>query len=222
MSVIRPRALHPTGRASRAIDELASRARRLPPPVVASAALAGILGLAVLGQVHRYDSGSHWYLDNEDTLPALYSGALLAAAALLAFLVASRPSHRGARLFWIGSAALFAFMALDEVWMIHERVEGWTGSDWQLFYVPVAVVAGLLWLGTLRDLASIRAAAALFAAGGFAWLAAQVLEGLQWSGHTLVHGGLIVPEEVLEMGGSLMFLLAALVALRRETEWKPR
>jgi vacuolar-type H+-ATPase subunit I/STV1 len=111
--------------------------------------------------------------------------------------------------------AVFAFMALDEVWTIHERLEGWTGMDWQIAYVPIAVGAGLLVVVAFRDLAAIRGAAGLFVAGGAAWLAAQVLEALQWAGDVLEHEGMIVPEEVLELVGSSLFGLASLVVLRR-------
>jgi hypothetical protein len=211
MSALRPLALLSSGR----VRSVVSSAGRIPPWAFAGAALAGILPIAVLGQIHRHDQGSHWYLDNEDTLPAAFSGALLLAAAVLAVLVAALVSRGRFRSFWLGTGAVFAFMALDEVWTIHERLEGGTGIDWQLFYVPVAVGAGVLLLFALRDLFATREAAALFVAGAVAWLAAQVLENLQWSGDVLEHEGMVVPEEVLELVGSLLFGLAALVVLRR-------
>lgn len=148
MSALRPLALLSSGR----VRSVVSSAGRIPPWAFAGAALAGILPIAVLGQIHRHDQGSHWYLDNEDTLPAAFSGALLLAAAVLAVLVASLVSRGRFRSFWLGMGAVFAFMALDEVWTIHERLEGGTGADWQLFYVPVVVGAGVLLLLALRDL----------------------------------------------------------------------
>jgi hypothetical protein len=211
MSAIGPLALDPGGRLARA----ALSVGRIPPWAFAAAAIAGIAPLAVLGQIHRHHQGSYWYLDNEDTLPAGYSGALLMAAAVLAVMVASLLSQGRFRNFWLAAGVVFAFMALDEVWTIHERLEGWTGADWQVFYAPIALGAGLLVLAGLKDMAAIPGAAALFVAGGVAWLAAQVLEDLQWSGDVLEHEGMVVPEEVLEMVGSLLFALAALVVLRR-------
>jgi hypothetical protein len=210
MNAIRPLELLSSGRVMRAASSVA----RVPPWVFAGAALAGLLPVAVLGQIHRHDRESHWYLDNEDTFPAVYSGALLTAAAVLAVLVASELSRGRFRNLWIALGAVFAFMALDEVWTIHERLEGWTGVDWQLAYVPIAVGAGLLVVVAFRDLAAIRGAAALLVAGGIAWLAAQVLEDLQWAGDVLEREGMIVPEEVLELLGSSLFGLAALVVLR--------
>jgi hypothetical protein len=211
MNAIRPLDLLSSGRVMRAASSVA----RVPPWVFAGAALAGLLPVAVLGQIHRHDRESHWYLDSEDTFPAAYSGVLLTAAAVLAVLVASELARGRFRNFWIGMGAVFAFMALDEVWTIHERFEGWTGIDWQLAYVPIAVGAGSLIVVGFRDLAAIRGAARLFVAGGAAWLAAQVLEDLQWAGDVLEHEGMIVPEEVLELLGSSLFGLASLVALRR-------
>jgi hypothetical protein len=211
MSAIRPLELLSSGPVTR----VASSVARVPPWVFAGVALAGILPVAVLGQIHRDDRESQWYLDNEDTFPAAYSGALLMAAAVLAILVASELSRGRFRSFWIGMGAVFAFMALDEVWTIHESLEGWTGADWQLFYLPIAVGAGVLVVVAFRDLAAYRSAAALFVAGGTAWLAAQVLEDLQWAGDVLEHQGMIVPEEVLELIGSTLFGLSALVVLRR-------
>jgi hypothetical protein len=211
MNAIRPLDLLSSGRVMRVSSSVA----RVPPWVFAGAALAGLIPIAVLGQIHRHDQDSHWYLDNEDTFPAAYSGALLTAAAVLAVLVASELSRGRFRNFWIGLGAVFAFMALDEVWTIHERWEGWTGIDWQLAYVPIALGAGWLMVVAFRDLAAIRGAAALFVAGGAAWLAAQVLEDFQWAGDVLEHEGMIVPEEVLELLGSSLFGLASLVVLRR-------
>ena len=211
MSAIRPPASVWNGR----VTSAATTAGRIPPWVYASVALAGIVPVTVLGQTHRHDPESPWYLDNEDTFPAAFSGALLLAASVLALLVASRRPPGRHRYFWIGTGAVLGFMALDEVWTIHERLEGGTGVDWQLFYIPIALVAGIVLLGALRDMAATRGAAALFVAGGLAWLIAQVLEDLQWDGDVLLHEGMIVPEEVLEMVGSLLFGLAALVVLRR-------
>jgi hypothetical protein len=212
MNAIEPFRLNRDGRISKA----ASSVGRMPPWALGAAALAGIVALAALGQIHRHDPGSHWYLDSEDTLPAGYSGALLLAAAVLSVMVASLLPSGRFRAFWAGIAALFAFMALDEVWTIHERLEGWTGADWQVFYAPIAVAAGLLLVANIRELAAFHGAAALFVAGGLAWLAAQVLEDLQWTGDVLVHEWMIVPEEVLEMLGALLFGLASLVVLRQQ------
>jgi hypothetical protein len=49
-------------------------------------------------------------------------------------------------------------------------------------------------------------------AGAMAWMASQVLELLQWRGDTKTaeYLALMVPEELLEMTGSLLFLMAVL------------
>jgi len=154
-------------------------------------------------------------LGEELTVPSAFSGGMLFIAALAAFLLAGRVRPAGvSRLSLIALACVFAFMALDEMIFIHERLEVITGVDWQILYAPIVLVAGVAWVGVLLRLWSHPRAAALWLAGAAAWIVAQGLERAQWDGAVLLHPWITVPEEGLEMTGSALFALALLVALQ--------
>jgi hypothetical protein len=88
-----------------------------------------------------------------------------------------------------------------------------TGVSWQVFYAPVVVSAALAWFVVLRRL-PLGSARALWVGGAAAWLASQVFEAVQWDGDRLAHRWTFVPEEMLEMIGTLAWGLALVIALR--------
>jgi hypothetical protein len=156
-----------------------------------------------------------FYLDGEYNLHALLSAAIwvLAAASLYA---AGRARERGRRRYvWFGLAIGLVYFALDEALKLHERLEGKTGVDWQVLYLPlfVTIALGGLYVllqshGTTRIL--------LFFAGAAAF-AAQVLEAVQWNGDEPIaaYRALMVPEEILEPTAATLILVAALTLLRQ-------
>lgn len=102
-------------------------------------------------------------------------------------------------------------------------------------YAPILALALAGWLGVERLLRSERPAHALWIGGAACWLVAQVLEAFQWDGRVRpgsIHGkGLtgpelerqlsepsyllkMLPEELLEMCGSLFALVLARLAQR--------
>jgi hypothetical protein len=191
--------------------------RRLAWCLGCAVALVGVLGL-----VHASAPGdsvwrlSRFGLDEEWSLPALWSGALLAGAALASVVAGHAgglPTVRPRVLEALG--ALFAFMALDEVVQIHERIEAAVDVGWQRLYLPLVPLGGLLWVLVLRGLAArSRSAALLFCAGGLAWFVAELFEREQRDGAVLRHRWTIFPEEMLEMTGSALFLLALVLGIQ--------
>lgn len=182
---------------------------RLVAAVGALAIVALVSAGALFGRVRVLNLGE------ELTIPSAFSGALLVIAALAAFLLAGRlPLAAASRLSLIALGSFFAFMALDEMFYLHERLEVLTGVDWQILYAPIVLVAGVAWLGVLLRLRSHPRAAGLFLAGAAAWIASQGLERAQWDGAVLLHPWITVPEEALEMTGSALFALALLMALQ--------
>ncbi|MBM3674033.1 MAG: hypothetical protein FJW88_03605 [Actinobacteria bacterium] len=106
-------------------------------------------------------------------------------------------------------------MAIDEVWQLHERIEARTGIDWQTLYLPVFALAAFSALWLLPELRRTLHALPLFAIGAGCWAVAQVVEQLQWDrDDRMAAAWTIVPEECLEMTGSLLFLLAFLAVVR--------
>ena len=202
-------------------DEARSRARPLTDFVmaidvrrVAIALAAGIVGLGVLGALFRSGAVdvSAFDMNAERSVPTLFSGLLLFAAAGLAAVAAvAAPPDRHRRVWWWILGGLFAFLAFDEVAAVHERLQFWTGAFGQLSLLPILAVGGLAGLITLRRLRWNRLGQALLVAGATAWLATQLVDALQSSGRL---DALSVPEEMLEMSGSACFCLAILTALQ--------
>ena len=60
-------------------------------------------------------------------------------------------------------------MSADEVVQIHEKVETWTGIDWEQPYAFVALGAAVVWFNILRrDGAAAAARCMIFGAVGWA------------------------------------------------------
>ena len=103
---------------------------------------------------------------------------------------------------------------------MHEALEDASTIDWQTLYAPVVLLAGLAWLLALLRLHGPLARAAWVAAAG-AWLAAQVLEALEWTGPREAeravdgYGIMMGFEELLEMTGSALFAFALLATVHR-------
>ncbi len=117
-----------------------------------------------------------------------------------------------------GWAVALGWLAVDEGNAIHERLERWSGLDWQLLYLPVIGAAALLGLVTLRAHRRDRVAARSMLAGGIAWAVALALELIQnWGGAPIAsnwYDPMMIAEEALEMAGAALFAVAALVLIR--------
>jgi hypothetical protein len=173
------------------------------PSITAIAALLGatITLFGLLGALNDLELPlGEFSLTAELDVPAFFSAGLLWWAAALAWAAGGnlRPV-----------AVFFAFMGVDELVSIHEWLERTSGVDWQLLYLPVMALGGIVWLRAAPRVGP------LWVAGAAAWVVAQVFELLQNDGDTLVHPWMTVPEEMLEMAGSSLWVLALLVLLRR-------
>ena len=199
------------GTAARPLPGLALVGPRLAAGV--GSAVTAVLGLAgVLVVLHLVgDVGDRWFdLDGERTIPSLWSAGLLTLAGALGVLVAL--ALRRPAVAVLGAA--LAFMAVDEFFALHEEAEDATGIDWQTLYLPVFAVVGLLALRVLvvSRRRGERGFVALMTAGAFCWAVSQVLEKAEWDGPVRRAGYpvMMVAEEVLEMTGSLLFVVAML------------
>jgi hypothetical protein len=194
----------------------------------AAAGVAGIALVGVLGVLHALGAAPGAFdLDEEYTVPAFYSGVLLALAALNAYRLATRNDGVDRTLLLLTSA-LLAFLALDEVFSFHERLGDRTGINWQFLYVPLGVAfATTIWRIT-GSLGRRAPEARMIFVALVAWTVAQLLEALAYSPlslslidvdhmsqahidairHSLRYNAIAIPEELLEMGGSLLFAVA--------------
>ena len=149
-------------------------------------------------------------------VPAIFSAGLLFAAGWSALgLGRARVTPAWA---WLGIAGFFAFLGVDELATIHEQLETWTGVDWQLLYAPVAALGAALWLRLFAAFSTSALARAMWVCGACAWLIAQVIEHFEFNSQGDAVGlaaELILAEEVCEMIGSSLVLLAILIIANR-------
>jgi hypothetical protein len=102
---------------------------------------------------------------------------------------------------------------------MHERLERWSGIDWQLLYVPLMGIAAVALWGVFRRYRNQTRIAALLGIGATAWIVVLTLELIQNWGGSPIQAAIYVPtmitEETLEMIGSTVLLVAAILILRR-------
>jgi hypothetical protein len=213
------------GRTAKGWPAPLARLEQVPAWTAALVGGLGIAAFAVLGTAYAEakDGGlvPSWFrvfpvgLNGEGTLPAIFSALLLLAAGWLSFRSSEVLGSRAGRfgpLVVLG--ALFTFMSLDELLTIHERLEEVVHLAWWKFYAPLALVGAVAGVLVLRRIWSQPLVRAALAAGGGCWLVAQLIETQQYDGAELVHRWTILPEEVLEMTGSLLFGLAMLLVVQ--------
>ena len=148
--------------------------------------------------------------------PPIFSAGLLFAASWFAF--SQRHVRATPGWAWLGIAVLFAFMAVDELVSFHEQLTEWTGTDWQLLYLPLVAAAAVMWLVILGSMRAAVPAPMMWVGGVVAWFGAQGIEHFQYDANgdpVAAAPYLILVEEPAEMLGSALFLIAILIFARR-------
>jgi hypothetical protein len=192
------------------------------PLALASATVAGA-GLAV-ELVHTRSHADAveslvalFSLSFEGNLPTWYSSSLLFTCAFA--LTAIARTARTHRRHWLGLAAGFFYMSLDEAIELHEHLGGLVGTGGALYFdwvIPAGIVVAAvaaLYLPFLRDLPRYRRrmfvlAGLLYVGGAVAmelplgWWTAQ--HGVDNAGYALIDW----VEETLEIAGASLFLIA--------------
>ena len=194
-------------------------ASKVPVGLVAGVSGVTITVFVVLGILQRtaFPDWSLANLDSEVSVATWFSAALLWAAAFWWLLVAmtARPRSLAIWVWW----GVLAWLALDEGSAVHERLERWSGIDWQLLYVPLMGVAAVALWGVFRRYRSQARVAVLLVAGAATWVVVLALELIQNWGGPPVQAAVYVPtmiaEEALEMVGSTALLIAAMLVLQR-------
>lgn len=180
----------------------------------------------LLGLVPFFSIGS------DRNLPTFYSAlALLVCAALLGLIgVASRQRTAIRPLYWYGLAAVFVFLSIDEMLMLHEKMIeplrsklGTSGLFHYAWILPYG--AGLLVLLAVYSrflLRLPRRTAWLFIISGTVFVTGaigfEMLGGLYFEAHggkTIAYVALQTVEETLEMVGIVLFLYALADYLER-------
>lgn len=183
--------------------------RRLAILVGGCIVALGLAGSAVGAgfEMHLFD------LNAEQNVPALFSGGLSLAAGALALLLSRvRIDDSFGRRWWTAIGLVLIFLGLDEITAIHEAIQEETGiHPGQIVLLPLVAVAFAAWLVTLRRLSRSSLAWRLWLGGALAWVVAQAIDLTQPSNQFVAS---VVPEELLEMAGSAMFLFALLLFAR--------
>jgi hypothetical protein len=180
-----------------------------------------IVAFGVLGALdyNGVPLGHAFFLDGEGNPPAAFSALLLVAAGVACCYVAAEVARDVWRR-WVVLGAFFVFMSFDEALTVHERLSLLTDIAWQKLYLPVFAIAFLMALACLASLRDVLPGVALLMGGGACWFVAQVLEKLEankYDGQVEHYWIYATVEEVLEMTGSLLFLLAAVAVYQTRT-----
>ena len=196
-----------------ALDYWVNWNRPYPPPI------------RRLFNIAREDGLASWFAITQTFVIALVLWAMVA--------VARNSGVRGLRLGgWVFAAILFTFLAADDGSMIHERIgssvrrsfdtDFWPTYEWQLVYLPILALCGLvLFLFLWREL-SARNTTIVFIA--LCWLAVAIgldfvegidgsyeyLEGILGADHRALSHFSRAIEEFLEMFGMTLMLVAFL------------
>ncbi|WP_040337016.1 hypothetical protein [Candidatus Blastococcus massiliensis] len=161
--------------------------------------------------------------DGEGNVPAWFSVLLLAMTALFSLGVSSLLRDRGAplRRYWTGLAAVFLYLSVDELAMVHEELmprleqvveaEGALTFSWVVVAAPLVAVFVLVYARFLwrlpRDTAALLVLAGALYVGGA--LGLEVVGGMVLDEVKVVNLAYVLvtsAEEFLEMAGAALAL----------------
>lgn len=198
--------------------------------LLASAGLGTLMSVYLLPDFPGRDTFVELFtLDGELNVPTWYSSALLLVAAGLLGMIAWTARLEGAASVrsWAGLAVVFVYLSVDEAASIHERylgalsplpergvvLYGWVVPAAVFVMVLTVVYARFVFLlpPPVRRLAV--AAAALYVGGA---LGLELVEAVldEQGPRTIVFAGIAGLEDVLEMAGALVFIVALLRYIR--------
>jgi hypothetical protein len=185
--------------------------------------LAAIVAWHGFHHKHVFGLVPFFYLGREHNLPTFFSALLLVLCAGLLGIIAHVKKKQGKRdaLYWLGLAALFLFLSLDEALVLHERLIGHvrsavhaSGFFYYAWVIPYGIGVGVLALVYLRFLFRLPARVRRLTVGaGVTYvtgaLGVELLEGYYDEVHgadNLITASLVTCQESMEMGGALLFL----------------
>ena len=172
--------------------------------------------------------------DIEGNIPTLYSAvSVLFCSALLSMITSATWSKpHGKRLYWLGLAVIFFFLAIDEGTAIHENLSDFLesymeaeGALYFLWVVPYGIATAVLALAYLKFIWELPydtrtrfvMAGVIFLAGALGVEMLSAREADLHSYETIKYCVLYTIEEFLEMLGIVLFIYALLLHLARET-----
>ena len=176
----------------------------------------GLSGFLAYGLLPQFN------FEGEGTLPSYVSSLLLLTAAALLGLASAGEQDRTQRWMWIGLAAVFVYLSIDEAISLHELASKsvekrlgpspWLNSGW---VVPAGVLTGLLGLIYIRFLLRLPrryalwfiVAGALYVGGalGGELVGSRVISAV--GAKTVLYVLVMTTEETLQMTGVSVFIV---------------
>jgi hypothetical protein len=193
--------------------------------LLALAHLAAQFSIYVLGYDNLFGLIHLFSLNAEENIPALYSTISLLFCAILLGLIAVGTKETGGRftLHWAFLSLVFVFLSMDEALSFHESstvpLRKFLNTSGVLFYawiIPYALAVLVLFLVYLRFLLNLnRQARNHFFLAGLIYVSGAMLFEIPggiydeaFGRHTPVYALISTVEELLEMGGILLFIYA--------------
>jgi hypothetical protein len=193
--------------------------------LLALAHLTAQFSIYVLGYDNLFGLIHLFSLNAEENIPALYSTISLLFCAILLGLIAVGTKGTGGRftLHWAFLSLVFVFLSMDEALSFHESstvpLRKFLNTSGVLFYawiIPYALAVLVLFLVYLRFLLNLnRQARNHFFLAGLIYVSGAMLFEIPggiydeaFGRHTPVYALISTVEELLEMGGILLFIYA--------------
>jgi uncharacterized BrkB/YihY/UPF0761 family membrane protein len=187
--------------------------------------LAAQFSIYVLGYDNVFGLIHMFSLNAEDNIPALYSTVSLMFCSLLLALIALGRKRTDGRytLHWAGLSAIFLFLGMDESLSFHESttvpLRKSLNTSGVLFYawiIPYAIALLILFFVYLRFLIDLKKqtrnqfilAGVIYVTGAMLFELPGGIYDAEFGRHNPVYALISTVEELLEMGGILVFIYA--------------
>jgi hypothetical protein len=187
--------------------------------------LAAQFSIYVLGYDNIFGLIHLFSLNAEENIPALYSTfSLLFCSILLAVIAYGKKKQAGRyALHWAGLAAIFLFLSMDESLSFHEsstvplrkslNTSGILFYAWIIPYALALLFVLFVYLRFILDLPpktrnQFILAGAIFVTGAMLFEIPGGIYDEEFGRHTPVYALISTVEELLEMGGILIFIYA--------------
>ncbi len=172
--------------------------------------------------------------DAEQSIPRFYSAVtlLLCSGLLLTIAVSKKGDNTHSLRYWLGLALIFLWLAITKATAIHETLAAPIRSALNMskiqFYAwaygIALVIFPLIYLRFLlclprRTMLLMAAGGSVFVAGAFGLDFVVAYLGKSFDHQTVAYIGLATLEEVLEMGGIIIFVYALLLFMSLELKW---
>ena len=195
---------------------------------------AGLISRLYLDHGNVFGLIDLFNVDREHNIPTIFSALLLIFSSILLYFISHwHKQERSAYISWLGLSVIFAFLSVDELASLHERLGRSFASAFELpgyfhfaWVVPYGILAILFGIVYLRFLLKIpRTTAGYFILAGIIYVGGAI--GFEMISSWIVNMGMIYSlpyeitvgfEEFFEMLGVSIFIYALLQYIQSHCE----